>query len=87
MAVEATYGLMLWDGESVGTLMNVYRLVMQSKKVVVFLDPERQFFELRDESDWKKFVSRCSQQLRSRIDEEASAENELHRHSAQSDLF
>jgi hypothetical protein len=36
MAAQATVGLMLWDGESRGTLLNVLRLVAQGKPVVVY---------------------------------------------------
>jgi len=35
MAAEASVGLMLWDGESHGTLMNVMRLAAAGKPVVV----------------------------------------------------
>jgi adenine-specific DNA-methyltransferase len=39
MAAEATVGLMLWDGQSRGTLMNVVRLVGQGKPTVVYVQP------------------------------------------------
>ena len=39
MAVAATVGLMLWDGQSRGTLMNVLRLADQRKPVVVYVQP------------------------------------------------
>jgi adenine-specific DNA-methyltransferase len=37
MAAAATVGLMLWDGQSRGTLMNVLRLADQRKAVVVYV--------------------------------------------------
>ena len=35
MAQQASFGFMIWDGESAGTLMNVWRLIKQNKKVVI----------------------------------------------------
>lgn len=52
MTDEATVGLMLWDGESEGTLANVLRLLQQRKKVVVYRTDEKRFAELRDLRDW-----------------------------------
>ena len=40
MAEEATIGLMMWDGQSVGTLMNVVRLLRLNKKAVVYVVPQ-----------------------------------------------
>lgn len=37
MALQATVGLMLWGGESRGTLLNILRLVAQQKPVVVYV--------------------------------------------------
>lgn len=51
MGREADYGLMLWDGESRGTLTNIVQLVREAKPVVVFLAPEKAFYTLRDSSD------------------------------------
>ena len=36
MSEEASFGLMIWDGESAGTLMNVLRLLKQNKSVADF---------------------------------------------------
>jgi hypothetical protein len=46
MAARATVGLMLWDGRSRGTLMNVLRMVADAKAVVVYLQPRRLFVEV-----------------------------------------
>lgn len=51
MAAEATVGLMLWDGRSRGTLMNVLRLVAHHKPVVVYVQPDRRFVEIRRRLD------------------------------------
>src|SRR5208283_629786 len=59
MSHEATIGLMIWDGKSLGTLLNVLRLLRQQKKAVVYNVPEHQFWELKNQSQWQAFLSRC----------------------------
>lgn len=74
MTDEATVGFMLWDGKSAGTLANVYRLINQHKKVVLYRGPTKEFRELKTESDWDEFFSRCDRELRNKVAErEASA--------------
>jgi adenine-specific DNA-methyltransferase len=68
MAGEASSGLMIWDGESAGTLMNVLRLIKQNKKVAIFEAPKRRFLELATEAEWKDFFSACSNEVRARIE-------------------
>jgi hypothetical protein len=51
MAEDASYGLMLWDGKSRGTLANVRRLLVQWKPVAVYLGPERRFLSLKSPED------------------------------------
>jgi adenine-specific DNA-methyltransferase len=46
MATQATVGLMLWDGQSRGTLMNVLRMVAAGKTVAVYVQPRRAFVEV-----------------------------------------
>ncbi len=55
MAEEGSIGFMLWDGKSRGTLANVFRLIEQGKKVVVYLAPIKQFTTLRNMGDWDQF--------------------------------
>lgn len=43
MVDDAAYGLMLWDGESKGTLNSVINMIRQSKPVVVYLAPQKTF--------------------------------------------
>lgn len=51
MAIDASYGLMLWDGKSRGTLENVRNLLSQRKPVAVHFGPERRFVSLRSRED------------------------------------
>lgn len=54
MAEAADYGLMLWDGESRGTLSNVIELVQGGKPVIVYLAPRKTFFTIRNSDDLSK---------------------------------
>lgn len=74
MADEASVGFMIWDSKSAGTLLNVFRLISQQKSVVVYNVPAKNFSELRNEADWEVFVSRCSNDLRGRVECEAVME-------------
>jgi len=74
MADEASYGFMIWDGESVGTLMNVHRLVEKGKKVVVYVSPSRTFVDVKVKLDWEKLIRTCPDELRERIQNASSSE-------------
>ncbi len=54
MAKDASYGLMLWDGKSRGTLENVRNLLAHGKPVAVHLGPARRFVSLRSTEDLQK---------------------------------
>jgi hypothetical protein len=68
MSEEASFGLMIWDGESAGTLMNVLRLIKQNKRALIFEAPKNRFLELKTEVQWKDFFSACSGDVRRRIE-------------------
>jgi hypothetical protein len=76
MTDEATVGLMVWDGKSAGTLLNVFRLLSQQKKVVVYAGPEKRFHELKNLGQWDDFISHCPAELRSKIEQRASSERD-----------
>lgn len=69
MAEEATVGLMLWDGRSVGTLMNVFRLVNRQKKVVLYIVPSKRFTTLRNKLEWEEFLSQCDARVQQSVEE------------------
>jgi hypothetical protein len=74
MAVEATVGLMLWDGESFGTVMNVQRLIGQHKMVVVYVQHKRQFVDVKSSDDWDRFLAMCNDTIKDRLSRTALAE-------------
>jgi hypothetical protein len=74
MAAEATVGLMLWDGESHGTLMNVMRLAAADKPVVIYLQPRDSFVEIRSRGDLGSLLGSVGARSVARLRADAAAE-------------
>jgi hypothetical protein len=51
MSEEADHGLVMWDGESKGTLNNILNLLSQGKSVVVYLALTRELHRLKTRHD------------------------------------
>jgi len=54
MANDASYGFMLWDGKSRGTLANVLSLLAHGKPVAVHFGPARRLVSLKSPDDLYK---------------------------------
>lgn len=75
MAHEADIGLMVWDGKSVGTLLNAMRLIgLQKKKVVIYIVPNKGFREFRRHHEWRSFFASCDAELRRKVEQRATRE-------------
>jgi hypothetical protein len=74
MTHEADIGLMVWDGGSAGTLLNVMRLISMKKKVVVYIVPDKKFREFRHQDEWESFFADCSVELRREVEQRATRE-------------
>lgn len=59
MAQEASYGFMIWDAKSAGTLNNVVNLLKEDKKVLVYLSPDKSFHTLCSFNDLPGLLARC----------------------------
>jgi len=59
MADDAKCGMMLWDGESKGTLNNMRNLLAGGKKVLVYFSPTKDFYKLASMDDLNALISRC----------------------------
>jgi hypothetical protein len=59
MVDSAEYGLMLWDGESKGTLNSVNNMIRQNKPVVVCLAPKKAFQNVRSLEDLNELLGNC----------------------------
>ncbi len=74
MAREADFGLMIWDGKSPGTVLNVLRLVQAGKISVLLNVPDKSAINIKSAEHWRAFLSDCSPALRSDIRERATPE-------------
>lgn len=74
MAQEATIGFMLWDGKSVGTLLNLFRLLKLNKKVSIYNAPEKKFEEFRNLTEWEKFLTSLDTGLQRNIEQRTKLE-------------
>jgi adenine-specific DNA-methyltransferase len=74
MAREGTVGLMVWDGESRGTLLNVLRLVAQQKPAVVYIAPEKAFVDVRSVGEFERLAARLDITAARRLQEQALSE-------------
>jgi hypothetical protein len=86
MASQATFGLMIWDGKSVGTLLNVWRLLKNQKKVVVYIVPEHQFLELKDADQWHQLIAKCDIAVQEKVKQRAVEEAKSTLKTAQTSL-
>jgi hypothetical protein len=78
MATAATVGLMLWDGQSRGTLMNVLRLLDRHKPVVVYVGPRKGFVDVRTQGDLTALLGELDRQAARRLHADAIAEGLEH---------
>jgi adenine-specific DNA-methyltransferase len=76
MADEASFGLMLLDWQSVGTLMNVLRLIRRGRKVAAYLAPVQEFVELRSELEWQTLFARYPEDIRISVVRHSTAEKD-----------
>jgi len=73
MAREADFGLMIWDGNSPGTVLNVLRLVQAGKISVLFNVPEKVAINVKTVDQYRDFILRCDPGFRADVRERATA--------------
>ena len=56
MATEADYGLMLWDGNSRGTLRNIIDLVKKGIPLIIYIDSKKKFYTIRNSKELHDFL-------------------------------
>lgn len=74
MAERADFGLMIWDGKSPGTVLNVLRLVRAGKMSVLFEAPEQAFVTFRTPADWHAFINRMGRDFVAELRDRATPE-------------
>lgn len=87
MAQDATVGLMMWDGKSVGTLLNVFRLLSLKKKVVIYTVPNKQFREFKSGDEWKDFIGTCDSGLRHKVEQRVTLDTPARNPQLQASLL
>jgi hypothetical protein len=79
MAQAASFGLMLWDGKSKGTINNVVNLARDDKPVVVYIVPTREFRTIRILDDLGGLLARGDSDSVERIVSELHLDRVHHR--------
>jgi len=69
MADDADVALMLWDGQSSGTIVNVARLVSRSKPTVIYSAPTKTFATLKTPEELIEFLSAADPGVRAKLDD------------------
>lgn len=72
MAREADFGLMIWDGKSPGTVLNVLRLAIAGKIAVLFNVPDKHVVNIKSVDAWRNFIAHCSDEFRRDVKERAT---------------
>ena len=67
MAIDADYGFVLWDGKSAGAIGNVVEMLKQSKKVLVYLSPQRRFVTVSNVHEVQELLGLCTPEDRGLI--------------------
>jgi hypothetical protein len=70
MAQAASYGFMIWDGKSKGTLNNILNLLRQQKKVLVYFSPDKTCYTLGTFDDLTVLLCKCSSDDRQKFERE-----------------
>jgi len=68
MAVEASYGFMIWDAKSNGTLNNMINLLKREKKVLVYFGPEESFYTLANFKSLSDLLTKCDSKTIEKFD-------------------
>ncbi len=74
MAKSADFGLMIWDGKSIGTLLNVLRLVLDGKKTVLIDNASRAMTTFKSLEDWHGFFATCPEDVKNELRLKATPE-------------
>ena len=64
MAHLASYGFMIWDGKSKGTLNNILNLLQLQKNILVYFLPDKSCYKLKSSKDLTTLLKKCSIDMR-----------------------
>lgn len=77
MAQIADFGLVLWDGESVGSVENIFELVKNKKKSIVYYRPERIFYKIVNSNDVISLLKKCTPDVFNSLNKKIGFANQL----------
>jgi adenine-specific DNA-methyltransferase len=72
MAESADFGLMVWDGKSAGTILNVLRLARLGKKAVLVNVADNSSTNFKTMADWDIFFVKHARTLKNLLWERAT---------------
>ncbi len=72
MAQVASYGFMIWDGESKGTLNNILNLLQLKKNIQVYFSPDKSCHKLKSLNDLTTLLKKCSSDMKEKFEKEFS---------------
>ena len=87
MAQAASYGFMMWDGKSKGTLNNILNLLQQQKKVLVYFSPDKSCYTLNSLEGLTTLLHKCSSDVRRKFEQEFSLSAPTSSEESSFDLF
>jgi len=87
MARAASYGFMLWDGRSKGTLNNLLNLLRQQKKVLVYFSPDQSCSTLRSVEELGALLHKCRNDDRQKFEKEFPLPVSIRPEEPRLDLF
>lgn len=77
MARRADYGLMVWDGMSPGTCLNILRLAMANKPCVIYDMARGSVGMIHGTDDWRAMLHHAGADLRLRIEARMTSDERL----------
>jgi len=74
MAHLADFALMVWDGKSPGTLLNLVRIMREGKIAVLYHFPQKEVINFKSADQLRAFVKGCENDVRKDIEKRATAD-------------
>jgi hypothetical protein len=56
MAKDTDFGMMIWDGKSVGTFNNIFNLMKLNKQILLYYSPKKVFYTIRNLSELESIL-------------------------------
>lgn len=77
MAADADFGLMIWDKASTGTLSNVFELIKNHKKCVIYLNKDQEFVNVKEPNDIHKLINSMSERAMLQAERKINLQSKL----------